>query len=69
MSGWYSKKNMSNNKLNYSVSWTQKYPNYWAGVRKVTEDELRLEIVDNIVGHMVSYPEAEQLLKNIFIAE
>lgn len=58
-----------NNKWTMHYRWTQQYPNYWAGVRKVTEDELRLEIVDNIVGHMVSYPEAEQLLKNIFTTD
>jgi hypothetical protein len=68
MSGWHSKKNMSNSRLNYSISWTQKYPNYWAGIRNITEDELRLQIVDNIVDHMTSYPDIEQLLKNVFLS-
>jgi hypothetical protein len=72
MSGWQSKKRMNNkfenSILNYSISWTQKYPNSWAGIRNVTEDELRLEIVDNIVGHMKAYPDVESLLKRIFLS-
>jgi hypothetical protein len=53
---------MNNHNWNYSISWTQPY----AGWNTEHKEIVRLEIVDNIVNSMESYPDAERLLKNIF---
>lgn len=63
MSGWKSKKMMSDSRFNISYSWTQPY----AGWTKPVNTEMAvIEAVDNIVNSMTSYPEAEKLLAKIF---
>lgn len=58
-------KAMSNYNWNYSISWTQPY----AGWNTEHKEIVRLEIVDNIVASMDTYPDAERLLKNIFSSQ
>ena len=60
--------------MNYS--WTQPYlptsynPFYTpkervAGVNAVTEEMIRIAAVDNIVDNMLTYPDAERILKQV----
>lgn len=75
MSGWKSKKMMSNDRFNISYSWTQPYPGYSVPLRIAKNTQHReavntelaiLDALDNVVSHMTVYPEAEQLLVKIF---
>lgn len=78
MSGWQSKKKMSNSKFEgVSYRFTQPYTNWNQHVplniakdnthRQFVNVELAvLTAVDNIVDQMKSYPEADQLLAKIF---
>jgi hypothetical protein len=60
----------------YSTSWTQPYlptsynPFYTpkervAGVNAVTEEMIRIAAVDNIVDNMLTYPDAERIIKQV----
>ena len=60
----------------YSFSWTQPYNslNAWFGSpqaqsaaqdRRVEEEMIRIEAVDNIIQNMLTYPDAEVILKKI----
>jgi hypothetical protein len=75
MSGFRSKKMMSNDRFNISYSWTQPYTGYSIPLRVAQNNQHReavntelavLDAVDNIVSHMSEYPEAERLLAKIF---
>lgn len=75
MSGWKSKKMMSNDRFNISYSWTQPYPGYSIPLRVSKNEQHReavktelavLDALDNVVSHMTAYPEAESLLAKIF---
>lgn len=59
-----------------SYSWTQPYlptsynPFYTpkervAGVNAVTEEMIRIAAVDNIVDNMLTYPDAERIIKQV----
>lgn len=56
----------------YSVSWTQPYlptsynPFYQPSAEHVvTEELIRIAAVDNIVDEMLTYPDAERIIKRI----
>jgi hypothetical protein len=56
----------------YSVSWTQPYlptsynPFYTPSPEHVaTEEMIRIAAVDNIVQNMLTYPDAERILKTV----
>jgi len=56
----------------YSASWTQPYlptnynPFYQpSNEHKVTEELIRIAAVDNIVDNMLTYPEAERIIKQV----
>ena len=56
----------------YSVSWTQPYlptsynPFYTPSPEHVvTEEMIRIAAVDNIVQHMLTYPDAEAIIKTV----
>jgi hypothetical protein len=75
MSGWKSKKMMSNDRFQISYSWTQPYTGFNIPLRVARDDKHQQSIkeelavltaVDRIVDCMESYPEAERLLGKIF---
>ena len=60
------------NGISYSYSWTQPYlptnynPFYQpSNEHKVTEELIRIAAVDNIVGNMLTYPDAERIIKQV----
>jgi hypothetical protein len=54
------------NKWTMYYSWTQPYSNWGTPAWSATTHMSIINTIDNIVDHMVSYPDAERLLKNIF---
>lgn len=81
MSGWQSKKKMSNSRFEgVSYQFTQPYTNWNQHIPlRIAKDDTHrqsvnvemsvLAAVDNIVDQMKSYPEAEQLLKSILTSD
>lgn len=68
MSGWRSKKNMSN----YRFSWTQSYPGWQpkpvmtlAKAVSTLDELIRLYEIDKEVESRLTYPEAESIIKHI----
>jgi hypothetical protein len=60
------------NGISYSYSWTQPYlptnynPFYQpSNEHKVTEELIRIAAVDNIVDNMLTYPDAERIIKQV----
>ena len=60
------------NGISYSYSWTQPYlptnynPFYQpSNEHKVTEELIRIAAVDNIVDNMLTYPDAELIIKQV----
>jgi len=75
MSGFRSKRMMSDDRFNISYSWTQPYPGYSVPLRIAKNNQHReavntelaiLDALDNVVSQMTVYPEAERLLAKIF---
>ena len=56
--------------ISWSTSWTQDYNNmnpFWQKSQLTTNEELeRLDEIDDRIALMDNYPDAQQLLKNIF---
>lgn len=56
--------------ISWSTSWTQDYNNmnpFWQKSQLTTNEELeRLDEIDDRITLMDNYPDAQQLLKNIF---
>lgn len=66
MSGYKSKRMMSDDRFGISYSWTQPYTGWTAPQPSNTNAEMiRIEAVDNIIDAMKSYPEAEAVLAKI----
>ena len=53
------------NKWSINYSWTQPYTNWNHPVSTVDKEMSIIDAIDNIVDHMVSYPDAERLLSTI----
>lgn len=53
------------NKWTINYSWTQPYSNWGAPAWPATTHMSIIDAIDNIVDHMVSYPDAERLLSTI----
>ena len=63
MSGFRSKRMMSDDRFSISYSWTQPYTGW---TKPVNTEMAVLDAVDNIVSHMKTYPDAERMLAGIF---
>jgi hypothetical protein len=57
------------NKWSINYSWTQPYSNWSHPTNSITKEMAVIEAIDNIITHMVGYPDAELLLKNIFLVD
>lgn len=64
MSGWRSKKNMSN----YRFSWTQPYQIQPIQISSVGKDMAIIEAVDRLVESGLTHPVADSILKTIATA-
>jgi|TARA_B110000977_G_C11023999_1_gene472454 hypothetical protein len=51
--------------ISYSTSWTQSYSNWNQPISSTNSQLAVIEAIDNIVQHMVVYPDAEKLLEDI----
>jgi len=59
----------NNNKWSINYSWSQPYTNWNHLTNSVAKEIAVIEAIDNIVEHMSVYPDAELLLKNIFLVD
>ena len=66
MSGFRSKRMMSDDRFQISYSWTQPYTG-WSMPQpaNINAEMIRIEAVDNIIDAMKSYPDAEAVLARI----
>lgn len=72
MSGWRSKKQMSNDRFNISYSWTQPYrefTNVWAagstGKSKLSTEMAVIEAIDRLVESKLTHPDADAILMKL----
>lgn len=66
MSGYRSKRMMSDDRFGISYSWTQPYTGWpTSQPANVNAEMIRIEAADNIVDAMKSYPDAEAVLAKI----
>lgn len=62
MSGWRSKKQMSNDRFSISYSWTQPYHNW---PTPFNPELAVIEAIDRLVESGLTHPEADLILKKL----
>ena len=55
---------MEPNKWSINYSWTQPYTG-WKSANTIHDEMIRLDVIDNIVQQMLTYPDAERILNKI----
>ena len=69
MSGWRSKKQMSDDRFGITHSWTQPYPNWPKSFTRTDTSLVRelavIEAIDRLVEKGLLFPEADATLKTI----
>ena len=55
---------MEPNNWSIKYSWTQPYTG-WKSANTIHDEIIRLDAIDNIVQHMLTYPDAERILNKI----
>ena len=56
--------NINPAKWSMNYSFTQPYTG-WKSANKIYDEIIRLDAIDNIVQHMLTYPDAERILNKI----
>ena len=56
--------NINPAKWSMNYSFTQPYTG-WKSANKIHDEIIRLDAIDNIVQHMLTYPDAEAIIKTV----